>query len=173
MGKEKNNKEKHEHRVVRILSKDIEGRTTLYTGLTKINGISWNLSNAICKIANIDKTKKIGTLTEEEIEKIVSIVKNPKNFPKHLLNRRRDLETNTDQHLIGSDLDLKKEFDIKRLKKIRSYKGIRHGAGLPVHGQRTRGNFRKNKTKGMGIKKKWSVKENYIQNQKDHLIKQE
>jgi small subunit ribosomal protein S13 len=154
MEKEKNNQEKHEHRVVRILSKDIEGRTTVYTGLTKINGVSWALSNAICKIAGIDKKRTIGILSEKEIEKIISVVKNPENFPKHLLNRRRDLETNSDQHLIGGDLDLKKEFDIKRIKKIRSYKGIRHGAGLPVNGQRTKGNFRSNKIKGMGIKKK-------------------
>ena len=51
-------------------------------------------------------------------------------------------------------LDLKKETDLKRLKKIKSYRGIRHAANLPLRGQRTKAHFRKNKQKGVGIKKK-------------------
>ena len=43
----------------------------------------------------------------------------------------------------------------KRLQMIKSYKGMRHAAGLPVRGQRTKSNFRKNKGKGsLGVKKK-------------------
>jgi small subunit ribosomal protein S13 len=51
-------------------------------------------------------------------------------------------------------LELQKEFDIKRLKKIKSYRGFRHMSGLPCRGQRTKSNFRKNRRKGAGIKKK-------------------
>ena len=51
-------------------------------------------------------------------------------------------------------MDLKKDFDIKRLKKIKSYKGFRHSSKLPLRGQRTKGNFRKNRAKSVGIKKK-------------------
>ena len=47
-----------------------------------------------------------------------------------------------------------KSFDIKRLKKIKSYRGIRHAANLPVRGQRTKSHFRSNRRKGTGIKKK-------------------
>ncbi len=150
--KEKENK-KSEERVVRILSQDIEGGMSIYSGLTKIKGISWTFSNAICKKLGIDKKRKIGSLTEAEIKKISDFIKNP-DIPKYLVNRRKDFETGKDTHLIGSDLELKKEFDIKRLKKIKSYKGYRHIAGLPVRGQRTRSNFRKNKAKGAGIRKK-------------------
>ena len=144
---------KDEDRLVRILSKDIEGKMTVYAGLTKIKGISWAFANAVCKKLGIDKKRKIGNLTDKEIEKITTFVKNPE-MPNYLINRRKDFETNEDQHLIASDLDLKKEFDIKRLKKIKSYRGYRHLAGLPTRGQRTRSNFRKNKSKGAGIKKK-------------------
>ena len=42
----------------------------------------------------------------------------------------------------------------KRLKKIKSYRGLRHAAGLPTRGQRTRSHFRKEKAKGAGIRKK-------------------
>ena len=62
-------------------------------------------------------------------------------------NRQKDFDNGEDVHLNGADLKLKKEFDIKRLRKIKSYRGIRHGAGLPTRGQRTKGNFRKNRKK--------------------------
>jgi small subunit ribosomal protein S13 len=144
---------KSEERIVRILSKDIEGAMKIYPGLTKIKGVSWALSNAICKSLKIDKYRKIGSLTDEEIKKIADFVKNPK-IPNQLLNRRKDFETGEDKHLIGVDLELQKDFDIKRMRKIKSYRGVRHALGLPLRGQRTRSHFRKNKKKSVGIKKK-------------------
>jgi len=145
--------EKVEHRVVRILSRDIEGKTKVYPGLTKIKGVSWSLSNVTCKILGIDESKKIGLLTEEEIKKISEFLKNP-DAPHYLLNRRQDFESGEDKHLIGANLELNTEFDIKRLKKIKCYRGLRHMSGLPLRGQRTKANFRKNRKKGAGIKKK-------------------
>jgi small subunit ribosomal protein S13 len=148
-----NENKREEDRVVRILSKDIEGKMEIYSGLTNIKGVSWGLSNAACKILKIDKKKKIGSLTDEEIKEISEFIKNPK-IPEYLLNRQKDFETGENKHLVGSDLDLRKEFDIKRLRKIKCYKGLRHGAGLPLRGQRTKSNFRTNRKKGAGIKKK-------------------
>jgi len=144
---------KSEERLVRIMAKDIEGNTKTYPGLTKIKGVSWTFSNAICKKLKIDKNKKIGALTDEEIKKITDFIKNP-DVPSFIVNRRFDMESGENRHLSGSDLDLQKEFDIKRLKKIKSYRGIRHAANLPVRGQRTRSHFRKNRKKSGGIKKK-------------------
>jgi len=144
---------KDEERIVRILSSDIEGKTAVYAGLTKVKGISWGFANAICKALNLDKRKKIGALTDKEIEKISEFVKHP-NIPQYIYNRRKDFETGENRHLIGSDLDLSKEFDIKRLKKIKSYRGLRHSVGLPLRGQRTKSHFRTNKKKSVGIKKK-------------------
>ena len=144
---------KDEDRIVRILAKDIEGGMTIYSGLTKIKGISWSMSNAICKILKFDKKRKIGSLTDDELKKITEFVKNPK-IPAHLHNREKDFETGEDKHLAGSDLELRTEFDVKRLKKIKSYRGFRHASGLPMRGQRTKSNFRRNKSKGVGIKKK-------------------
>lgn len=151
--KQEQKRERYEERMVRLLSEDIEGKMTVYAGLTKIKGISWAMANAICKLLNINKTKKIGELSPEEIKKISDFVKNPK-LPSYLLNRRNDLETGENKHLIGSDLELQKDFDIKRLKKIKSYRGLRHSTNLPTRGQRTKGHFRKNKPKGAGIRKK-------------------
>ena len=149
--------EKYEERMVRILSEDIEGAMNVYAGLTKIKGVSWGVANAVCKELKLDKNRKIGSLSPEEIKKISEFIKNPK-IPSYLLNRRRDFETGENRHLSGSDLELQKEFDIKRLKKIKSYRGMRHAAGLPTRGQRTKGHFRKNKPKGAGIRKKGGEK---------------
>jgi len=144
---------KYKERIVRLLSEDIEGGMRVYAGLTKIKGISWCLANAICKTLKIDKNRRVGSLTDGEVKKISDFVKDPQ-IPSFILNRRFDFETGKDKHLIGTGLELQKEFDIKRLKKIKSYRGIRHSANLPVRGQRTKSHFRKNKRKGAGIKKK-------------------
>ncbi|MBW6442696.1 30S ribosomal protein S13 [Patescibacteria group bacterium] len=140
-------------KIIRILSEDIEGGMKVYAGLAKIKGVSWGLSNATCKKLGIDKNRKIGSLTEEEIRKISEFIKNPQ-VPHFILNRRQDFETGEDKHLTGTSLELGTEFEIKRLKKIKSYRGIRHSSKLPVRGQRTKSNFRRNRSKSVGIKKK-------------------
>ena len=152
------NEAKYSGRLVRILSEDIGGEMAIYAGLTKIKGVSWSFANAICKSLEIDKRKKVGSLSQEEIKKISDFIKKPK-VPFFILNRRKDFETGSDKHVSGTELELQREFDIKRMKKIKSYRGIRHGAGLPVRGQRTKAHFRKNKSKGAGIKKKGDKKE--------------
>lgn len=146
-------KEKYEDRMVRLMSEDIEGGMKVYPALTKISGVSWSMANAICNILKIDKNRKIGSLTEDELKKVTEFVKNPK-VPTFLLNRNNDFETGENMHVTGTNLEMQREFDIKRLKKIKSYRGVRHSAGQPVRGQRTKSHFRKNRGKGMGIKKK-------------------
>ena len=141
---------------VRVANTDLDGNKPLNNSLTKIKGISFMLSNAICNAAAIEKTKKTGYLTEDEAAKIDEIIKEPSKFnlPSWLLNRRRDPEDNADKHLIGTTLTFIQDNDIKMMKKIKSYKGIRHSLGLPVRGQRTRSNSRKNKGKVLGVKRK-------------------
>lgn len=128
--------------VVRIVSTDVPGNATIYSGLTKIKGVSWTISNAMCKELKLDKKRKVSTLSEEELEKITKFLKEMK-LPEWMLNRRKDRETGIAKHLITTELDLQKEFDIRRMKKIKCYKGVRHILGQPVRGQRTRGHFRK------------------------------
>src|SRR3989344_9483268 len=142
--------------LVRIVQTDIPGNKSVIVGLTYIKGVSWSISNALCIILNIDKNKKIVNLNEQEIEKITNFLKGDNSaLPNFLLNRRKDFETGKDSHLIGSDLDVKKEFDIRRLKKIRSYRGLRHAFGQPTRGQRTKSHFRTRKgKKAIGVKKK-------------------
>ena len=120
--------------------------------MTRIKGISWAISNALCIKLNIPKSKKISELSKDDIHKIEHFLKNLE-IPDFLKNRRLDPETGLTKHYFGSDLDIKKEFDIKRLREIKSYRGIRHASKLPVRGQRTRSHFR-TKGKTMGVKRK-------------------
>ncbi len=140
--------------IIRIMQTDIPGNKNILTGLTYIKGISWTISNAICRLLNLEPTTKIADLDEDGTAKLTDFLKNP-SLPTHLVNRRKDFETGEDSHLIGTNLDMKKEFDIRRLKKIRSYRGLRHAFGHPVRGQRTKAHFRaKGKKKAVGVKRK-------------------
>jgi small subunit ribosomal protein S13 len=154
--KEKKHKmeEQDDVTLVRILGKDIRGDKKLMAGLAEIQGISWAFANATCKVLKLDGNKKVQDVTEDELKKLGEFVENP-TVPGFLKNRQKDFDSGEDKHISGADLKLRKEFDIKRMKKIKSYKGIRHAAGLPVRGQRTKANFRKNRKKSgaVGVKK--------------------
>ena len=144
--------EKEEFRLlVRIGNVDIEGKKRLCYALNKIKGISYSFANAICQVSGIDKFKKVGELTDNEVKKLNDAIANPAkhNIPAWIFNRRKDYEIGSDKHLLAGDLDFTKSNDIRRLKKIKCYKGVRHSFGLPVRGQRTRGNFRKGATIGV------------------------
>ncbi len=134
--------------IVRIASTDVPGEAEIYHGLTYIKGISWSFSNALCHALSLDKKRKINTLTESEIEKITNFVKKP-SLPIFLLNRRKDINTGEDRHLITTELDLQRDFDVRNMKKIHSYKGLRHALGQPVRGQRTKSHFRKGRAIGV------------------------
>jgi small subunit ribosomal protein S13 len=143
---------KVEEVLVRIAGYDVPGNKKLMPGLTRIKGVSWVLSKAVCIKVGLDPHMKVSDLSKEQIAKIEAFLKNP-DIPSHMKNRQKDLETGETGHFIGNDLDMKKDFDIRRMKKIRSYRGIRHTNKLPVRGQRTRSNFRK-KGQAVRVKKK-------------------
>jgi len=144
-------KEEPTGKIVRIMQTDIPGNKSVYAGLTRIRGISWAISNVLCLKIGINKTKKIEELSKEEIQKVEEKMKNIE-CPEFLLNRRNDFTTGKNSHVITSDLDFEKEMDIKRLKKIRSYRGLRHAMGQPTRGQSTRSHFRTNRKRGVGMK---------------------
>jgi small subunit ribosomal protein S13 len=142
-------------RIIRILQTDVPGNKGVYAGLTRIKGVSWAISNALCIKLNLDKNRKIETLSKEEIQKIEGGLKEiDKKIPKFLLNRRKDFITGKNVHVLGQNLDLTEELDIKRLKKIKSWKGMRHSLGQPTRGQSTKSHFRVNRKRGVGVKVK-------------------
>ena len=139
--------------LVRIANADIKGHKAVVFGLTRIFGVGFSFANTVCTINNIDKNKKVGSLSEEEIKKIESTIKTLDQVPTWCRNRRKEMASGKDEHETGPQLKLRQEFDVRRLKKIKSYRGMRHAAKLPVRGQRTRGHFRKS-GKAVGVVKK-------------------
>jgi small subunit ribosomal protein S13 len=141
------------HRL-RIIDTDVDG--TLKTGyaLSRIKGISLNLANAILTKTGISPEKRAGFLTEAEIERIEDVVKDPakSGIPGWFLNRRKELDTGKDTHLISSDLVLRTKMDVEKMKEIKSWRGYRHAYGLKVRGQRTKTTGRAGKA--LGVKKK-------------------
>ena len=140
--------------IVRIANTDLNGERPIGMALLKIKGVSHMMSSAMCYCAGIDIHKKAGDLSEAEEKRLTDIIRSPKTagIPEWMLNRRNDAETGEDTHLIGADIAFIKDNDIKRMKKLKTYKGLRHAVGLPVRGQRTKSNFRKNKKRGSGKK---------------------
>jgi len=144
--------------ILRIIDTDVDGTLKASFALKKIKGISLSLANAILKKAGINADIRAGFLTEAEVEKIEEIMNEPTKhgIPNWLINRRKDLETGKDTHLISADLVLRNKMDIEQIKEIKSWRGYRHAYGLKVRGQRTKTTGRKGKA--LGVKKKAFVR---------------
>ncbi|CAN0411115.1 unnamed protein product, partial [Ectocarpus sp. 13 AM-2016] len=79
-------------------------------------------------------------MTADEIEKLVAIIQNPRQFkiPDWFLNRQKDWKTGKTTQISSQTIDQKLRDDLERLKKIRSHRGIRHYWGVRVRGQHTK-----------------------------------
>ncbi len=108
--------------MVRIAGVDLPDNKRLDIGLTYIYGIGRSNIALLLKKAQVNGDKKIKDLTEEEINRIQKIID-------------RDFK-------VEGDLRTEVSENIKRLKEIGSYRGIRHAKNLPTRGQRTRTNAR-------------------------------
>ncbi len=142
--------------IVRIAETDLDGNRPVLYALQGIKGIGYRVAEGIVKNANLDPKEKIGNLSDEKIEEIRVLVEEKLEdmLPAWMMNRRKDYLTGEDRHLLATDLDLQKQEDINRLKRIRAYRGIRHERGLPVRGQRTRSNGRRGLAVGVSRKKR-------------------
>jgi len=141
--------------LVRISGCDVRGDKHVISGLTHIRGIGSRMAFIVLKKAEIPEETYIGMLTDEQITKINEIIAAPIKFgiPKWFVNHVKERESGEDVHLIGSDLALYDRNDIDRLKKLRTYRGIKHHAGHKVRGQRTKSTGRGGRSLGVSRKK--------------------
>ena len=119
--------------MARIKNIELPNEKHTWIGLTAIYGIGPNLGKTICKDANVEATKKIKDLTEEEIAA---------------------LRKEVDKHTTEGDLRREVQMNIKNKMEINSYQGTRHKKNLPVRGQRTSRNARTRKGKGKVVANK-------------------
>ena len=140
--------------IIRLGDKDISGKIPMGHALTLPKGSSFMTANAICYKLKLDRKMKCGDYTQEkinEIEDCLEILKNMEYQFGYSIEEK-DRASGEDQHLLSSDLDLRKQFDIRLLRKIKTYKGVRHAAGSKkVRGQSTKSTGR---TAGVATRKK-------------------
>jgi small subunit ribosomal protein S13 len=111
--------------MARIAGVDLPANKRAEIGLTYIYGIGRARANKILGEASIDINRKIRELSEEEVNRIRTII--------------------DQQGMVEGDLRKQIQMDIKRLMDIGCYRGLRHRRGLPVRGQRTHTNARTRK----------------------------
>merc|ERR1712228_128326 len=78
----------------RIQNTNIDGNVKALYAMTKIRGIGRRFSDLVLKKSEIDRTKRAGQLTADEIERMQTTMANPKNFkiPTWFLSRQRDIK---------------------------------------------------------------------------------
>lgn len=111
--------------MARVAGVDLPPQKRAQIGLTYIYGIGRSRATSILNQAQVDVHKKIRDLSEDELNRIRSLV--------------------DQQGMVEGDLRKQIQLDIKRLMDIGCYRGLRHRRGLPVRGQRTHTNARTRK----------------------------
>ncbi|MEM3839209.1 MAG: 30S ribosomal protein S13 [Candidatus Micrarchaeaceae archaeon] len=141
--------------IVRLAGRDIKGSYSIIGALMQIKGFGYNMARDLAlsveKMHGIKVGTKIGTLSEEQMGLIEQLMKDPAKagIPPYMLNRRKDLETGADMHVIGTDLTVYVKQDIDRDIRNQTWRGFRHMYGQRVRGQRTRSTGRTGATVGV------------------------
>ena len=115
-------KKMEERHMARIAGVDLPRDKRVEIGLTYIYGIGRTSSNRILAEAGIDPSTRVRDLTSEDVKKISEVI--------------------DATQVVEGDLRREIQLNIKRLKEIGCYRGIRHRKGLPVRGQKTKTNAR-------------------------------
>ncbi len=133
--------------ILRVLNTNVDGRTKVMYALTQIRGIGRRFSNVVCKKAEIDMGKRAGELSAAELESLMVIVSNPRQFriPDWFLNRQKNYKDGKYLQQVSNQLDTTLRDDLERLKKIRNPRGLRHYWGIRVRGQHTKTTGRRGK----------------------------
>ncbi|GIY27871.1 hypothetical protein CEXT_168311 [Caerostris extrusa] len=124
--------EKFQH-ILRVMNTNIDGRRKVMFALTAIKGVGRRFANIVCKKADVDLNKRAGELSEEEVEKLITIMSNPRQYkiPDWFLNRQKDIKDGKYSQVTSNGLENKLREDLERLKKIRAHRGLRHYWGSP------------------------------------------
>jgi len=141
--------------ILRVLGTNIDGRQKVMYALTSIKGCGRRFANLVCKKADININKRAGELSNNEINRLVTVIQHPQQFkiPEWFLNRQKDIKDGKFSQATSTALDAKLREDLERLKKIRVHRGLRHFWGLRVRGQHTKTTGRKGRTIGVAKKK--------------------
>ena len=111
--------------MARLAGVDLPREKRVEIGLTYIFGIGLTSSEKILEKTGINPDTRVKDLTDDDVAKLREVIEN--------------------EYTVEGDLRREIAYDIKRMKDIGCYRGIRHRKGLPVRGQRTKTNARTRK----------------------------
>ena len=111
--------------MARLAGVDLPREKRVEIGLTYIFGIGLTSSKKILEKTGINPDTRVKDLTDDDVAKLREVIEN--------------------EYTVEGDLRRNIAYDIKRMKDIGCYRGIRHRRGLPVRGQRTKTNARTRK----------------------------
>ena len=155
--------EKTPSSIVRLSGKDVNGSLNLKRAIDQVRGVGTSMSNALVFAIetklNIPKTSNLGSLSEQQIESIEEVIKNPAHYgiPTYMLNHQKDMESGKNMHFVSNDLLFATRQDVNRDISNRTWRGHRHQYGQKVRGQHTRSTGRTGTTVGV-VKKAEAAK---------------
>ena len=117
--------------MARISGVTIPSEKQIHVALTYVYGIGPKISNEILTKAKVETTVRAKDLTDAEISRIQDVI--------------------NDKYMVEGDLQRVVTGNIKRLKDINAYRGLRHKASLPSRGQRTKTNARTRRGKKVTV----------------------
>merc|ERR1711997_1283635 len=100
--------------ILRVMNTKIDGKRNIMFAITAIKGIGRRYANIVLKKADIDLHKRAGELSEEEVEKIVTIMQNPRQYkiPNWFLNRQKYIKDGKTNQVMANFLDNKLREDL-------------------------------------------------------------
>ena len=123
--------------MARIAGVNIPSQKKLGVALTYVYGVGKKVSIDVCEKANVDSNTRVNDLSESEIKNRSDVI--------------------ASSFLVEGDLRREVSGNIKRLKDLGTYRGVRHRKNLPCRGQRTHTNARTKKGKAIAIAGKKKV----------------
>ena len=117
--------------MARISGVNIPSNKRVVIALTYIYGIGSKIAKDICNKVDLEESKRVNQLSDDEIARIREII---------------DAD-----HMVEGNLRRNVSLNIKRMTDLGCYRGLRHRKGLPVRGQRTNSNARTRKGKAVAI----------------------
>ena len=117
--------------MARISGVNLPLNKQVHIALQYIYGIGDHYADKVCKELNIEKSKRVNSLTDDEVLKIRELI--------------------DEKFTVEGDLRREISLNIKRLRDLGTYRGTRHRKKLPVRGQRTSSNARTRKGKAIAI----------------------
>eukprot|EP00756_Hemistasia_phaeocysticola_P007618 Hpha_TRINITY_DN14337_c0_g1::TRINITY_DN14337_c0_g1_i1::g.86667::m.86667/K02964/RP-S18e, RPS18; small subunit ribosomal protein S18e len=109
--------------ILRVMNTNLDGKQKVPFALRSVKGVGRRLAILSCKKAGIDENRRAGTLSADEVDRLVQVISKPEDYkiPQWFMNRVHDPKDGTTGHMLSNGVDNKLREDLDRLKKMRNH----------------------------------------------------